>query len=146
MNQHLTLVKRRVQIFLGIWLSASLGGAGPSPADVRQLWKGEFHRTSPEPWTGPIEIYFRYESDGDPPHKLDGVLIWPTLGRARIRIEGKRLADGSLEFVEKSCLDGDCSQLSRGRKHRLLFRKSILTFDGTVTDSFGVRGRYSLHQ
>lgn len=97
-------------------------------------------------WTGPMELYLRYESEMRPPQEVDGVLTWPTLGMARVKVVGIRNADGSMELQETECLDGDCSQVVIGGKHSLKIEKSSMNFKGKAKGKFGLQGEYTLEQ
>ena len=131
-------------VCLSTLLAAGPAPRGPSGVDSRQIWKGMFQQTAPMPWSGPIELYLRYDSESPPPQKVDGVLSWPSLGKARVRINGERAADGTVRFTETSCLDGDCSQVVLGGSHRLTPNRSQAGYDGLAEGRFGLKGSYRL--
>lgn len=118
----------------------------PAGPDSRQLWKGTFHQTAPIPWDGPLELYLRYESEARPPQRVDGVLTWPTLGMARVKVVGERQADGSYELRETECLDGDCSQVVLGGRHHLTEIKNKFQLSGRAEGQMGLQGNYVLEE
>lgn len=111
-------------------------------ADSRQIWKGEFEQTSPLPWKGPIELYLRYDSEAEAPQRVDGILTWPSLGNARVKIEGERSGDGSIRFIETACLAGDCTKVVLGGRHHLIPERSQAALRGTADGRFGLKGSY----
>ena len=120
---------------------------GISNGDVRQFWVGTFQQTVPVSWSGPIELYIRYESFADSPQPIDGVLSWPSIGDTKVRIEGKRFPDGSLEFEEKECVEGDCGRFALGGTHHLRFEKRRILLFGQTGGKLGLgkKGKYVLH-
>lgn len=139
----------RLIVIVGIWcllFDFVFLGSVSAQSFSKQIWSGTFHQTSPIPWSGPMELYIRYNSDSDPPQKIEGVITWPTLGKAQVRIEGIRQASGSMQFREVACLAGDCGKVVVGGVHELTMRAGQPILQGTAKGSFGLglMGKYTL--
>ncbi len=129
---------------VSVAICSNLAISEPPKAYDRQFWHGTFNQTSPLAWSGPIELFLRFDSDSTSPQELDGIITWTTLGEARVRILGTRTTDGSIEFRETECLDGDCSQIVLGGSHRLQSKEGGNELEGKAEGAFGLKANYVL--
>ena len=109
----------------------------------RELWKGEMTQTSPMKWSGPFELFLRYDSESSPPQALDGLTIWPTLGEAKVKIEGTWKSDNDFEFKETRCVSGDCSQVIVGGSYQASIDSKKQIISGTAVGPMGLKGIFS---
>lgn len=88
---------------------------------ARELWRGEFRQTSPLPWTGKMELFFRYDAAENFPQNLEGIISWPGLKKAKTKIQGIK-TEKSIRFKEVACLGPDCSQVVLGGVYEAIFQ------------------------
>jgi len=99
-------------------------------------------QTAPMSWSGPFELFLRYDSEADPPQPVDGLTIWPTLGEAKIKIHGTWKNDNDFEFQESECVSGDCSQVVIGGIYKASLNPKTHTITGTATGPMGLKGTF----
>jgi len=101
------------------------------------------NQTSPLNWTGPFELFLRYDSESVPPQPLDGLTIWPTLGDAKIKIHGTWKSNNQFEFEESQCVSGDCSKVIVGGKYKASLDSNNKSMIGTAVGPMGLKGDFS---
>ena len=94
-------------------------------------------------WSGPFELFLRYDSESAPPQPLDGLTIWPTLGQAKVKINGTWKNESEFEFEETECVSGDCSKVIVGGKYKASLDTKRQILSGTATGPMGLRGNFS---
>ena len=97
-------------------------------------------------WSGAMELYIKYDPEDDFPQKLEGVVTWPDLGHARTSISGDLRADGSLNFNEVSCIEGDCSKIVLGGSYAARIKGSGEQVSGTANGPYNLRGKFELRR
>jgi hypothetical protein len=112
------------------------------PVD-RELWRGTMNQSAPMEWSGPFELFLRYDSESVPPQALDGLTIWPTLGEAKIKIKGTWKSDNNFEFEEVECVAGDCSQVIIGGKYKASLDSKKEVLSGTAVGPMQLKGKFS---
>ncbi len=100
-------------------------------------------QTAPMEWTGPFELFLRYDSESQPPQLIDGLTIWPTLGGAKVKIHGTWRSDSDFSFEEDECVAGDCSQVIVGGKYKASLDVKTSTLSGTAVGPLGLKGSFS---
>lgn len=152
---YLLLTPRRVPTVqiagsLGLLLSVQLASCIPVHAevaiDVRELWVGQFTQSGSPSWTGPMQLYIRYDASASPPQRLTGMIIWKTLGGSKVQIEGTR-SDDSIRFKETNCISGNCDQLIVGGEYSARYDIGHSTLHGTARhEKHSLSGAFSLHR
>jgi hypothetical protein len=99
-------------------------------------------QSSPLSWSGPFELYFRYDSESGPPQPIDGLVIWPSLGNAKIKIKGTWKAENDFEFKEVECLEGDCSQIVLWGSYKATLDRKNNRLSGTAVGPMGLTGKF----
>ena len=94
-------------------------------------------------WSGPFELFLRYDSESPPPQPIDGLTIWPTLGGAKVKIRGTWRSDSDFEFEESECVAGDCSQIIVGGKYKGSLDLQTSTLLGMAVGPMGLKGTFS---
>jgi len=100
------------------------------------------NQTSPMSWSGPFELYLRYDSEADLPQKLDGLVIWPSLGQAKVKISGVWNKDREFQFSEGDCVDGDCAKVVTGGKYKATIDPKSQTLKGSAVGPMGLKGTF----
>lgn len=126
----------------------TLGGGTYSPAQAdtlsRYIWTGTFTQTSPMPWTGSMELYLRFDPEGEYPQPVQGIITWPDLGNARTRVEGSFKSETELEFHEVECLEGGCDKVVLGGAYTAVVDSQLRAMTGSATGSNALHGTFSI--
>ncbi|MCB0346395.1 MAG: hypothetical protein KDD66_14845 [Bdellovibrionales bacterium] len=90
-----------------------------------------------------MELYIRFEPEGDLPQPIEGVLSWTGLG-TRTKIVGS-MTERGINFREAECLAGNCGKIVLGGNYQASFSKNRTHLSGkAVLKSRGLSGSFEL--
>lgn len=93
-----------------------------------------------------MELYLKLDPEASFPQPLEGVITWPTLGKARTAIEGTLSSAGELRFTETRCLSGACDKVVLGGEYRAKIDKAAKHVKGSAAGPFGLSAHFELNR